>query len=104
MNRRELFDSRWQQIRTHSNGWWSLIADYDLDKVEKYPVMRDKYVMILQVKYGYTRDQAREEIDRRVAALPEPPAGESGQAAAAQKARSSAKPRTSRAKKPTAIG
>lgn len=100
-----MFDSKWQQIRSQSNGWWSLIVDSDLDKVEKWPVMRDKYVMILQVKYGYTRDQAREEIDRRVAALPlNPPDVEATTVLAAQKANSITKPRTTRAKKRTVIG
>jgi len=35
--------------------------------VEKAPVKRDKYVVLLQVKYGYTRERAREEISKRVA-------------------------------------
>ena len=60
-----LFEENWKQIRGQSTGWWSLMADYDLDKVEKADIKYDKYVRMLEVKYGYTRQKAREEIGRR---------------------------------------
>jgi len=69
MNNNEIFESRWEQIRSQSRLWWSLFSDDDLDKVEKAPVKRDKYVTMLQVKYGYTREHAREEITRRMVDL-----------------------------------
>jgi len=40
------------------------MADYDLNKVDKADVKFDKFVTMLQVKYGYTREKAREEIGR----------------------------------------
>jgi len=43
------------------------MSEYDLIKVDKAEVKFDKYVTMLQVKYGYTRQQAKTEIDRRVA-------------------------------------
>jgi hypothetical protein len=46
--------------------WWSLLTDDDLNKVDKSPIKFDKYLMILRVKYGYTREHAKEEINRRV--------------------------------------
>jgi hypothetical protein len=64
---RDQFESKWKQIRSRTTAWWSLMADYDLIKVDKAVVKFDKYVTLLQVKYGYTRDQARKEIDKRVA-------------------------------------
>lgn len=64
---KNLFESKWQQIRDQSTGWWSLISEYDLNKVDKAEVKFDKYVTMLQVKYGYTRKQAKLEIDERVA-------------------------------------
>jgi len=63
---KDLFDGKWKQIRDQSKSWWSLINDHDLDRIEKAPVKFDKYVTMLQVKYGYTRDQARKEIGIRV--------------------------------------
>ena len=65
MMSRELFEEKWDEIRSQSTGWWSLMADYDLIKVDKAEVKFDKYVMMLRVKYGYTRQKAREEIGRR---------------------------------------
>ncbi len=43
------------------------MAEYDLNKVDKAEVKFDKYVSMLGVKYGYTRQKAREEIARRLA-------------------------------------
>jgi len=64
---KELFEGKWKQVRDQSKDWWSLINDQDLDRVAKAPVKFDKYVTMLQVKYGYTREQARKEIGIRVA-------------------------------------
>jgi hypothetical protein len=63
---RKLFDSMWRQIRSQTTGWWSLMSDYDLIKVDKAAVKLDKYVTMLQVKYGYTREQAIMKIARHV--------------------------------------
>ena len=49
MNQKSKFDEKWKLIRGES------VAD---DKL-------DKFMTILQVKYGYTRQQARAEINSR---------------------------------------
>ena len=64
---KNVFEEKWKQIRAQSKTWWSLFTDEDLAKVDKAPVKRDKYVVMLQVKYGYTRQHAWAEIGRRVA-------------------------------------
>ena len=64
---KDLFEIKWKQIRSQTTGWWSLMADYDLNKVDKADVKLDKYVTLLRVKYGYTRERARYEIDKHVA-------------------------------------
>jgi hypothetical protein len=61
-----LFEGRWKEIRGKSKEWWSLINDLDLSRLDKAPRKLDKYVVLLQVKYGYTKQHAREEIDRRL--------------------------------------
>ena len=38
----------------------------DLSKVDKADIKLDKYVTMLRVKYGYTRDQAKKEIGKRI--------------------------------------
>ena len=60
------FEGRWKEIRGKSKEWWSLINDIDLGRVDKAPNKLGKYVVLLQVKYGYTRKFATEEINRRV--------------------------------------
>ena len=59
-----IFEDNWKEIRSQSTAWWSLMVDYDLDKVEKADIKFDRYVRMLEVKYGYTRQKAREEIAR----------------------------------------
>jgi len=66
---KKLFESKWKQIRSHTTAWWSLMGEYDLNKVDKAEVKFDKYVTMLQVKYGYTRQQAKTEIYKRVAEI-----------------------------------
>lgn len=65
----EVFENKWEQIRAQSKAWWSLFSEEDLNKVEKAPIKRDKYAMMLRMKYGYTHERAREEINKRVADL-----------------------------------
>ena len=66
---KNLFESKWKQIRSQTTAWWTLMSEYDLIKVDKADVKLDKYVTMLQVKYGYTRQQAKIEIGKRVAGL-----------------------------------
>jgi hypothetical protein len=65
MMNKALFEEEWKQIRSQTTAWWGLMAEYDLMKVDKAEVKFAQYVTMLQVKYGYTRQKAREEIDRR---------------------------------------
>jgi hypothetical protein len=62
---KDLFESKWKEIRSQTSAWWSLMSNDDLIKVDKADVKFDKYVTMLQVKYGYTREQARKEINKR---------------------------------------
>jgi len=59
-----IFEEKWKQIRSQSTGWWSLMAEYDLLKVDKAEAKFDKFVNMLQVKYGYTRQKARDEVGK----------------------------------------
>ena len=66
---KDLFENKWEQIRAQSKAWWSLFSDDDLIKVEKATIKRDKYAMLLRVKYGYTHERAREEINQHITEL-----------------------------------
>jgi len=51
-------------MRGQAKDWWGKLTDDDLERVGgKY----DKFVGLLQEKYGYTRERAAEEINRRTA-------------------------------------
>jgi hypothetical protein len=69
INQKSKFDQKWKVIRGQSVEWFSLLAEHDLKKVDKADDKLDKFVTMLQVKYGYTRLQAREEINKRWAAF-----------------------------------
>jgi uncharacterized protein YjbJ (UPF0337 family) len=64
---KHVFEGKWKQIRGKSKEWWSLINDLDLSRVDKAKIKLDKYIVLLQVKYGYTKQRAKEEINKRVA-------------------------------------
>ena len=58
----DIFEGKWKQIRGQAKVWWSKLTDDDLGKVEgKF----EKLVGLLQEKYGYTREQAEDEFNKR---------------------------------------
>ena len=57
------FEEKWKVIRGQSTARWSLIADFDLNKVDKAEDKYHRFVTMLQVKYGYTRQKARAEVN-----------------------------------------
>jgi hypothetical protein len=66
---KDVFENKWGQIRAQSKTWWSLFSEDDLNKVEKATIKRDKYTMLLRVKYGYTHEHAQEEIHKHITEL-----------------------------------
>jgi hypothetical protein len=75
---KDVFENKWDQIRAQSKIWWGLFSEDDLNKVAKAPIKRDKYAMMLRVKYGYTHERAKEEINQRITDLEaSPPSSES---------------------------
>jgi len=59
-----IFEENWKAIRSQSTARWNLMADYDLNNVDKAEAKFDKFVTMLQVKYGYTRQQSKDEINK----------------------------------------
>jgi uncharacterized protein YjbJ (UPF0337 family) len=59
---KDIFDGKWKQMRGNAKTWWGKLTDDDLDRAAgRYDVL----VGLLQEKYGYTRQSADEEIDKR---------------------------------------
>jgi uncharacterized protein YjbJ (UPF0337 family) len=58
----DVFEGKWKQMRGQAKVWWGKLTDSDLEQVGgKF----DKLVGLLQEKYGYTRQQAEDEIKKR---------------------------------------
>ena len=61
---KDILEGKWKQMRGNAKTWWGKLTDDDLDRAGgKYDVLAG----LLQEKYGYTRQRADEEIDKRVA-------------------------------------
>src|SRR5689334_23497994 len=102
---KDVFENKWEQIRAQSKVWWGLFNEDDLNKVAKAPIKRDKYAMMLRVKYGYTHERAREEINQHITALEaNPPSPEVMRDSLARQASSKApKVRKSRTRRSTSL-
>jgi uncharacterized protein YjbJ (UPF0337 family) len=60
---KDIVEGKWKQMRGEAKAWWAKITDNDLDRAAgKFDVL----VGVLQEKYGYTRQQASDEVDKRV--------------------------------------
>lgn len=60
---KDVFEGKWKQIRGEAKSWWGKLTDSDLERAAgKFDVLAG----LLQEKYGYTRQRAAEEIDKRV--------------------------------------
>jgi uncharacterized protein YjbJ (UPF0337 family)/CheY-like chemotaxis protein len=60
---KDILEGQWKQIRGEAKSWWGKLTDDDLDRAAgKLEVLTG----MLQEKYGYTREIAAKEIDKRV--------------------------------------
>ncbi len=58
----DIFAGQWQQIRGELRSWWGKISDDDFERIGG---QKDKLVGMVQEKYGYAREKAQQEVDRR---------------------------------------
>jgi uncharacterized protein YjbJ (UPF0337 family) len=62
---KDILEGKWKQISGEAKSWWGKLTDNDLERAAgKFDVL----VGMLQEKYGYTREQAADEVDKRVTA------------------------------------
>ncbi|MHB8776296.1 MAG: CsbD family protein [Anaerolineales bacterium] len=60
---KDILEGQWKQMRGEAKIWWGKLTDDDLDRAAgKFEVLAG----LLQEKYGYTREVAAKEIDKRV--------------------------------------
>ncbi len=55
-----VLEGKWKQLRGQVRKTWGKITDDDLDQIQG---SYDRLIGMLQVKYGYTRQQASDEIN-----------------------------------------
>ena len=58
----DTFEGQWRQMRGELRSWWGKLSENDFEKIAG---KKDRLIGMLQEKYGYTRDAAQQEIDRR---------------------------------------
>lgn len=60
---RDVLAGQWKQLRGTLKSWWGRLTDDDFDRIAG---QKDRLIGTLQEKYGYTRDMAQREVDRRL--------------------------------------
>ena len=59
----DIFEGKWKEMRGQVKEWWGKLTDQDLDQAAGNA---EQIVGLLQQKYGYTRERAEEEFNRRI--------------------------------------
>jgi len=58
----DIFAGKWKQMRGDLKSWWGKLTDDDFELIGG---QKDRLIGLLQERYGYTREQAQHEIERR---------------------------------------
>jgi uncharacterized protein YjbJ (UPF0337 family) len=58
----DFFATKWQQMRGTLRSWWGKLTDDDWERIAGH---KDRLISMLQEKYGYAKDMAMREVDRR---------------------------------------
>jgi uncharacterized protein YjbJ (UPF0337 family) len=61
----DIFEGKWKEMRGQVKEWWGELTDDDLDRVSG---KAEQMVGLLQQKYGYTKEYAQDEYNRRLEA------------------------------------
>jgi uncharacterized protein YjbJ (UPF0337 family) len=62
----------WEDLRPQLRSWWDRLTEADLAQIGG---RRDQLISVLQQRYGYTRERAQQEVDRRLQEYGEQTAG-----------------------------
>lgn len=58
---KDILEGKWKQVKGKVRDWWGDVTDDDVTRINgKF----ETFVGVLQERYGYSREQAEEEIDR----------------------------------------
>jgi len=59
----ETFEHQWPQLRGQLKGWWDRLSDADIEHIRG---QKSQLIHLVQQKYGYARERAEQEVDRRL--------------------------------------
>lgn len=59
----DIFKGQWKQISGRVKEWWGDLTDDDVRRIDG---SQDRLVGLLQEKYGYAKDRALNEVNRRL--------------------------------------
>ena len=59
----DILQGNWKQLKGQVKEWWGDLTDDDLTKIDG---RRDKLVGALQERYGYNKERAELEVNRRL--------------------------------------
>ena len=59
----DIFEGKWKEMRGQIKEWWGKLTDDDLEQAAGNT---EQIIGLLQQKYGYTRQSAEEEFNRRM--------------------------------------
>jgi uncharacterized protein YjbJ (UPF0337 family) len=71
----DTFAGQWKQMRGELRSWWGKLTDDDFERIAG---QKDKLIGLLQEKYGYARDHAQHEVERRLQEYGDAMGGSSG--------------------------
>jgi uncharacterized protein YjbJ (UPF0337 family) len=54
---------QWEDLRRQLRSWWDRLTEANLAQIGG---RRDQLISVLQQRYGYTRERAQQEVDRRL--------------------------------------
>jgi uncharacterized protein YjbJ (UPF0337 family) len=60
---KDIFEGKWKEMRGQIKEWWGKLTDDDLEQAAGNA---EQIIGLLQQKYGYTRERAEEEFNRRI--------------------------------------
>jgi uncharacterized protein YjbJ (UPF0337 family) len=63
---------QWEHLRPQLRSWWDRLTEADLVQIGG---QKDRLISLVQQRYGYTRERAQQEVDRRLQEYSEKPAG-----------------------------
>ena len=59
----DIVKGQWMQLKGQVRQWWGKLTDDDLEEIAG---RKDKLLGMVQERYGYTRERAEEEINKRL--------------------------------------